>query len=91
MAFLAAASPWMRVVSNTGRPIVSLLPPDAVESFPDVVYAAHSPEEFLAMCRRAMEEAPDFVRARRMEHARRAAWSERADTVSRILRTAGLL
>lgn len=90
-AYSGVVSTRMYEYLATGRPIVSLLPPDAVESFPDVVYAAHSPEEFLAMCRRAMEEAPDFVRARRMEHARRAAWSERADTVSRILRTAGLL
>ncbi len=90
-AYSGVTSTRMYEYLATGKPIVSVLPPDGVEPFPDVVYAAHSPEEFLALCRRAMEEAPDFVRARRMEHARQAAWSGRADTVSRILRTAGLL
>lgn len=75
----------------TGKPVVSMLWPDQVERFPDVVYGPHSEREFLTLCRHALEEAPGFVSERRRDHARAAAWPERAAQVSRILGTAGLL
>lgn len=90
-AYSGVVSTRMYEYLSTGRPIVSMLPPDQVEPFPDVVYAAHSPEEFLLLCCHALEEAPDFVRTRRMSHGRSAAWALRAEEVSRILHTAGLL
>ena len=90
-AYSGVISTRMYEYLSTGRPIVSMLPPDQVEPFPDVVYTAHNPEEFLLLCCHALEEAPDFVRARRMSHGRSAAWSRRAEEVSRILHTAGLL
>lgn len=43
---------------STGRPIVSMLWPDQVEHFPDVVYGAHSHQEFLTLCEHALEEPP---------------------------------
>ena len=76
---------------STGKPVVSMLWPDQVELFPDVVYSAHSEEEFLQCCQHAMGEAHDFVFQRRRTHASAAAWSDRAGQVARILATTGLL
>ena len=75
----------------TGRPIVSMLWPDQVERFPDVVYAAHDEAEFLQLCRHALAEAPGFADRRRMDYAAQAAWPRRAAEGERILTTAGLL
>ena len=76
---------------STGLPIVSMLWPDQVEPFPDVVYGAHSNPEFLTLCEHAMEELPSLVSQRRIAHGAAAAWSVRAEQVARILETAGLL
>ena len=76
---------------STGRPIVSMLWPDQVEPFPDVVYGAHSNQEFLTLCEHALQELPSFVTGRRLAHGAAAAWSVRAQQVARILETAGLL
>ena len=83
-------SPRLYEYLATGRPIITLLPPDQVEPFPDVVYTAHTDEEFSRLCRRALEESSGWARERRREHARQAAWSARAEQVSRILQTIGL-
>ena len=76
---------------STGKPVVSMLWPDQVELFPDVVYGAYSEREFLSMCRSALEEDPEFVTQRRRDHGAAAAWSTRSAEVARILTTAGLL
>ena len=96
--FLREDRPYDDVVStrlyeylSTGKPIVSMLWPDQVELFPDVVYAAHSEEEFLTMCQHALAEAPGFVSQRRRDHGAAAAWSSHSSQVARILSTAGLL
>lgn len=96
--FLREDRPYDDVVTSrlyeyfaTGRPVVSMLWPGQVERFPDVVYAAYSSEEFLHLCRRALEEAPGFAEQRRMDYAARAAWSARTGEIGRILTTAGLL
>ncbi len=75
----------------TGKPVVSMLRPDQVESFPDVVYGAHDLEEFVILCAHALEEAPHFVSHRRQKRAAQAAWPHRVSEVERILTTAGLL
>ena len=62
---------------STGRPIVSMLWPDQVEPFPDVVYGAHSQQEFLKLCEHALEELPSLVTSRRLAHGAQAAWSAR--------------
>lgn len=96
--FLREDRPYNDVISSrvyeylcTGKPIVSMLWPDQVEQFPDVVYAAHSQQEFLNMCQHALDEAPGFVTQRRRAHAAAAAWPNRANQVAHILNTAGLL
>ena len=74
----------------TGKPIVTMIEPDQVESFPDVIYTASDNAGFLRRCARALEESPELVSARRIEYARQAAWANRAAEVSRILESTGL-
>lgn len=75
---------------SSGKPIVSMLRPDQVEHFPDVVYGAHTPAEFVSLCSRALEETGTYARDRRREYGKAAAWSNRADEVNRILESIGL-
>ena len=75
---------------STGKPIVSMLWEDQVERFPDVVYGAHSPEEFSTLCNRALNEVGDWTRRRRREYGAGATWSARAEEVAHILETIGL-
>lgn len=97
MDFLRTDSPYDDVASPrlyeylaTGKPVVSMLWPDQVEQFPDVVYAAHELEEFVTLCAHALEEAPGLGR-RRMDRSAQTAWPIRVNEVERILTTAGLL
>ena len=75
---------------SSGKPIVSMFYPDQVEHFPDVIYGAHSPEEFARLCCRALAETGDWARLRRQEHGAGAAWPVRAEEVQRILTAIGL-
>jgi hypothetical protein len=86
-----AVSPRLYEYLSTGKPIVSMLWPDQVELFPDVIYGAHSQEEFVTLCDHALAEAPGFVSQRRRAYGEAASWPLRAGEVSRILQTAGLL
>ena len=88
--FDEVVSPRLYEYLATGKPVVSMLWPDQVEQFPDVVYGAHELEEFVTLCAHAMEEAPGFAR-RRQQRAAVAAWPRRVGEVERILTTAGLL
>ena len=83
-------SPRMLEYLATGKPIVSMLWPDQVEQFPDVVYGAKDEADFLRLCAHALEEASGFA-LRRQQHAAEAGWPRRVSTVERILTTAGLL
>lgn len=96
--FLRSGRPYTDVIPprifeylSTGKPIVSMLWPGQVELFPDVIYAADSPQAMVDMCRQALEEDRTWVHERRQNYGRRAAWSARAGEVERILTTAGLL
>ena len=84
-------SPRLYEYLATGKPVVSMMWPDQVELFPDVVYGAHDLEEFVILCEHALEEDPHFVSRRRMDRAAEAAWPQRVGEVERILTTAGLL
>ena len=75
---------------STGKPIVTLLAPDQVEEFPDVIYGAHSPADYCRLCERALAEDPAWVAPRRRDYGAAAAWSRRAQTVQRILGAIGL-
>lgn len=76
---------------STGKPVVAMLWPDQVETFPDVIYGAHSEREFAKLCQRALDEPSEFVSQRRKDHGAAAAWPIRAGEVARILKIAGLL
>ena len=71
--------------------LTTALEEEQVEVYPDVIYAAHSPEEFERMCVKAVQEPPGWASRRRREHGESAAWSQRSAQVSLILNTAGLL
>ena len=53
---------------STGLPIVTMVWPDQVEPYPDVIYSAHSPQEFLTLCQHALEEIPSWTAPRRRSH-----------------------
>ena len=84
-------SPRVYEYLSTGKPVVAMLWPDQVETFPDVIYGAHDRREFTLACRHALEEPEGFVYARRKAHGAAADWPIRAGEVMRILNTAGLL
>ena len=75
---------------STGKPVVTMVEPDQVEPFPDVVYTAYDPNGFLRRCQTALDEDGGLARDRRLEYAQKAAWSRRAQEVSRILEDIGL-
>lgn len=82
--------PRMFEYLSSGRPIVSMLRPDQVEHFPDIVYGAHTPAEFALLCSQALGEAGTWARDRRREYGKAAAWSQRAQEVNQILESIGL-
>lgn len=88
--FDEVVSPRLYEYLATGKPVVSMLWPDQVEQFADVVYGAHELDEFVTLCAHAMQEAPGFAH-RRQNRAAEAAWPKRVGEVERILTTAGLL
>ncbi|NLF35412.1 MAG: glycosyltransferase family 1 protein [Clostridiales bacterium] len=75
---------------STGKPVVTMVRPDEVEEFPDVIYGAHTPEEFSRLCARALTEDREWVSQRRRNYGKAAAWSARADAVIRVLEAIGL-
>ena len=76
---------------STGKPVVSMLWPDQVEQFPDVVYGAYTVDSFTELCQRALEEDPSWVADRRRNYGEQASWPRRAESVMQLLRTIGLL
>ena len=67
-----------------------MLLPEQVEEFPDVIYGAHSLEEYDRMCASALAEDPTWVSPRRRDYGSAAAWSRRASEIQRILSGIGL-
>lgn len=97
MNFLRRSDPENDILSPrvyeylaSGAPIVSMLCVDQVESYPDVIYSAHTPEQFAQLCAAALRETGDWARTRRRDHAAQAAWSLRAEQAARILSAIGL-
>lgn len=76
---------------TTGTPVVSMLWPDQVELFPDVVYGAYSEQSFVELCQKALAEDRSWVADRRRSYGEQANWSLRAQDVMQLLQTAGLL
>jgi len=76
---------------STGKPVVSMLWPEQVEQFPDVVYAAYTEQDFSSLCQRALDEDRSWVAGRRRAYGEEASWPKRAESVLQLLHTAGLL
>lgn len=76
---------------STGKPIVSMLWPDEIERFPDVIYGAYTEDGLVRLCAKALEEDRTWVASRRKEYGAAASWVNRSAEISRILTTAGLL
>ena len=76
---------------STGRPVVSMLWPEQVETFPDVIYGAYTNQTFVQLCDRALNEDRTWVSERRRSDGSDASWSNRAGDVLRILEIAALL
>ena len=83
-------SPRIYEYLSTGKPIVSMVAGDQVEPFPDVIYTAHTPQEFSRLCGQALSEAGDWARSRRRRYGADSAWSRRAEDAARILESIGL-
>ena len=75
---------------SAGKPVVAVYPVELVEPFPDVIYAAHTAQEFTRLCRQALSEAGSWATDRRRARGAEGAWSCRAEEAARILRTIGL-
>ena len=75
---------------STGKPIVTMLPPEQTEFFPDAIYAAFDPNGFLRRCQLALDEDDSAIRDRRIHYAQDASWSRRAREIARILADTGL-
>ena len=74
-----------------GNPVVLMLEPDQVEPFPDVVYTAFTPADFLRRCEKAAAEDPGWVRSRRQAYAETSQWADRANEIQRILENSMLI
>ncbi len=75
---------------STGKPVVSMLWPDEVEEYPDVIYGAHTPQEYVHLCSEALAEDKNWVAGRRRDYGKAAAWSARSEEAIRILGDIGL-
>ena len=73
----------------TGRPIVTVVDPDVLETIPDLVSTAYDGQGFLRRCKAALREDPSLPRRRRTL-AKDSSWAGRAAQVSNILEVAGL-
>ena len=74
----------------SGKPIVTMIEPDQVEPFPDVIYTAYDASAFIRRCRSALEEESSMAAPRRQGYASQASWAGRAQTVMEILEHTGL-
>lgn len=75
---------------STGKPIVAMVEPEQVETFPDVIYTAYDANGFLRRCQTALDETGTFALQRRLDHAQQSSWSRRAREITRILEDTGL-
>ncbi len=74
----------------TGKPVVSTPQPEQVLEYSDSVYIAAGKDEFIEMCRAAMNEPDDKKTKRRIEYARGCSWDSRVREMERILNENGV-
>lgn len=73
------------------KPVACMYPRRYVPEFPDVIYGAHSDEEFEQCCLCAANELGHRKRMARASYAKDADWSNRAAVMNQVLRDNGLL
>ena len=76
---------------STGRPIVSMLLPEQIEQFPDVVYDAYDNKVFLHLCESALTESPSWVTEHRQNYGKSANWAKRTKHILDILKLTGFV
>lgn len=74
-----------------GKPIAAMYPLRFIPVYPDVIYGARSPKEFVDACYQAVLENSAWAPATRKRYGAEAAWSSRAKEAERILESNGLL
>lgn len=74
-----------------GKPVACVYPRRYVPEFPDVIYGAHTDEEFEQCCLCAANELGHRKKMIREAYAKEADWSNRAAVMNRVLRDNGLL
>lgn len=74
----------------SGKPVVTMIEPQQVEPFPDVVCTACDCAGFVRRCQEALEEDSSLFAPRRQDYARQASWAGRAQVVLEILQHTGL-
>ena len=70
----------------SGKPIVSSPHPAQALDYADAIYLAGTPEEFIALCKRAIGERDAWKVRRRVEYGRAASWDARAAELERLLK-----
>jgi glycosyltransferase involved in cell wall biosynthesis len=70
----------------TGKPVVSAPHPAQVLDYTEAVYLAGTPDEFIALCKKAIAERDAWKKRRRVEYGRAASWDARAAGLERIIR-----
>jgi glycosyltransferase involved in cell wall biosynthesis len=68
---------------SCGLPVVSTTLPE-VELYPELVYLAHSAQEFAAQVGRALAEQDGDLRAKRRKVAEQESWAKRAEQVAEV-------
>lgn len=68
-----------------GIPTVSTNFSDDIASFSDLIYLANSTEDFLEKVQIALDENPQIMLAKRMEHARQNSWQTRVKDLEQII------
>ncbi len=73
------------------KPVACVYPRRYVPEFPDVIYGAHTAEEFENCCVCAANELGHRKKTIRATYAKDADWSGRAEIMNRVLRDNGLI
>ena len=74
-----------------GKPVAAMYPARFIPVYPDVIYGARSPKEFVDACYQAVLENSAWAPASRRRYGAEAAWELRAAEAERILESNGLL
>ena len=71
---------------SAGKPIVSAPHPAVALDYTEAIYLAGTPEEFIALCKKAIVERDAWKVRRRVEYGRAAGWDARAAELERIIK-----